>query len=309
MAWTIKCERCGILRTEPTEIIVSRLSTLRFVLQSSRPGLWFSTIWLYMLPTAQMENLAASWSFWAGLLYVMLPLNLLVYGWNDIVDRDTDRLNPRKGNFLFGARGSDQQLTLLPRFIVIAQLIFYPVLLWAGGWAMAVLLLAQLGVMALYNHPTRGWRSRPPLELTCQVGYLLVVPFSILLNDGAHLSLWAYIYLSCFAMQSHLMGEVMDIVPDRTTKKYTTATTIGARNTKFIIIALVVIEVVIVTQIFDDWIFGGMLLAGLVWLLVDLFILFRDKQYSLWQMKLFGFGSNAIAFASIAYVWWSGCLS
>jgi 4-hydroxybenzoate polyprenyltransferase len=33
-------------------------------------------------------------------------MGLLIYGWNDIVDYEADRLNPRKGTFLFGARGT-----------------------------------------------------------------------------------------------------------------------------------------------------------------------------------------------------------
>ena len=45
--------------------------------------------------------------FWLGLLYVTFPLGLIIYGWNDIADADIDSFNPRKGTFLFGARGSE----------------------------------------------------------------------------------------------------------------------------------------------------------------------------------------------------------
>jgi 4-hydroxybenzoate polyprenyltransferase len=59
--------------------------------------------------------------FWLGLIYVTFPMGLLLYGWNDYVDYDVDRLNPRKGSFLFGARGSLEQLHLLPWRIVLFQ--------------------------------------------------------------------------------------------------------------------------------------------------------------------------------------------
>ncbi|MEM8907345.1 MAG: hypothetical protein AAGD05_05815, partial [Bacteroidota bacterium] len=75
-----------------------------FWLKVSRPGLWFATLWLYFLPTSQM-SLLHSWPFWLGLVYVTFPLNLLVYGWNDIVDQPIDAFNPRKDSYWFGAKG------------------------------------------------------------------------------------------------------------------------------------------------------------------------------------------------------------
>ena len=67
----------------------------------------------------------------------------------------------------------------------------------------------------IYN--ARGWglRSKPPLELLCQVGYLLVLPLSCMLNEQPIPDWRVWIYLILFCMQSQLIGEVMDIVPDR----------------------------------------------------------------------------------------------
>src|SRR5260370_9900521 len=98
----------------------SRFSDLTFILQSSRPGLWLTTIWFYLLPLGQ-RHVFSSGVFWLGLAYCCLPLGLLLYGWNDYVDFETDQLNPRKGSFLFGARGSMDQLRKLPAIIVLVQ--------------------------------------------------------------------------------------------------------------------------------------------------------------------------------------------
>jgi len=38
--------------------------------------------------------------FWIGAIYVCFPLGLLLYGWNDLGDVDTDRQNPRKDSWL-----------------------------------------------------------------------------------------------------------------------------------------------------------------------------------------------------------------
>lgn len=284
------------------------LQQLLFYLKVSRPGLWFATLWLYLLPTSQMSEITSSWFFWYGLFYVCFPLNFLVYGWNDIVDYETDALNPRKDSFWFGARGSKEDLGVLWRAITISQILFFPLLIWIGGWEVSFFLVAFVLINGLYNLPERGLRSHPPLELLCQVGYLLVVPLSIWINDLNGLPWQTYLYLFLFAMQSHIMGEVMDIVPDRKAGRKTTGTVLGTRKTKLLIIGIVFLEVALLFTIYQEYIFGGLLAVGLVWLLLDVFVIYKEKQYSVLEMKLFALMSNVVAVLSMSYVWWSGCL-
>lgn len=280
---------------------------LIFYLKVSRPGLWFATIWLYILPTSHMD-ISASISFWYGLFYVCFPLNFLVYGWNDMVDQETDALNPRKDTFWFGARGTSKQLKNLWKPILIIQLIFFPYIAHLGGNKMWLLLLSFIIINGLYNLPKHGLRSNPPLELLCQIGYLLIVPLSIWLNHTDMLPWTTYLYLLLFAFQSHLIGEVMDIEPDRKASRKTTATVIGMKNTKLLIILIVFSEVMLLFTVYKEYIFGSMLAIGLFWLMIDLFLVFKTRSYTLFQMKLFGLLSNIVAIISMAYVWYSGCL-
>ena len=60
-------------------------------------------------------------------------LGLIIYGWNDIADAEIDKFNPRKGTFLFGARGSQEQLRRLPLQIALAQAIFAAIFLLLTG--------------------------------------------------------------------------------------------------------------------------------------------------------------------------------
>lgn len=284
------------------------MKQLSFILKSSRPGLWFATLWLYLLPTSQMSEIWASIPFWVGIFYVTFPLNLLVYGWNDYVDAVADKHNPRKDSFLFGARGSVDQVASLPLSILLVQLICLPIILYFTGAKFLILLTAFIIINGLYNLPERGLRSRPPLELLCQIGYLLIVPLSILINETPQLPLWSYVYLLLFAFQSHLIGEVMDIIPDKEAGKTTTAVLLGMHKTKLLIIGIVGLEVLLLIFVFSDYVFAGILGMGLLWLILDLFIIYKTKVYSLTEMKLFGYLSNGIAAVSMAYVWWSGCL-
>ena len=79
-------------------------------LKISRPGLWFPTLWIYLVPFSWENEFWESPIFWLGLLYVTFPLNYLIYGLNDYNDRQADRVNLRKGNYFFGARATERQL-------------------------------------------------------------------------------------------------------------------------------------------------------------------------------------------------------
>jgi len=278
--------------------------TWSFVLKTSRPGLWFPTIWLYLLPLSGSE-LWRSNAFWIGLIFITFPLNLLVYGWNDLVDTETDRLNPRKDSYLFGACGTDGELRRLPLTIAAVQALCWPAMIYVGGWQTAAALIGVLIFCWIYNHPGWGWRSKPPLELFCQVGYLLVLPITVSLNGVPFPSLWVMVYLSLFCLQSQLIGEVMDIEPDSTAGRRTTATAIGAIWTKTLIIAVVIAEILMLGLCFGDWPFAGGLGLFLCWLLFDL-VKIGAKKYSTVQFRLFGIGSNGAAALSMIYIWKSG---
>ena len=279
-----------------------------FWLKVSRPGLWFQTLWLYTLPTSRLPVLHSP-LFWLGLVYVTFPLNFLVYGWNDIVDFENDRHNPRKDSFLFGARGTRGQLARLPLALAVAQIPFFIAFVMLRGWTMAGILAAMLVVNLLYNLPRSGWRGRPPLELINQAGYLLILPLSVLLNETPAVSWAAVGYLVLFCTHSHLMGEVMDVIPDEEAGRLTTARVLGIARTKAIILALVIFEGLLLGLRFHDWILGGFLFLGAIWLALDLFVIYRDRPYTRTEFRLFGYGINAAGFASMAWVWETGTLT
>lgn len=283
------------------------LNRLLFWLKVSRPGLWFATLWLYLMPTSG-QDILGSMNFWIGFFYCTFPLNFMIYGWNDIADYEIDRLNPRKDSFWFGARGTKAQLARLWKPIFVVQALCVPVLVWIVGWKMLILYIGLLFVNYIYNHPRYGLSNRPPFEIVCQIGYLLVVPFSVWLNNIDPLPWATYAYLLLFAFQSHLIGEVMDIQPDMQAGRRTTATVIGMRNTKLLIILIVMTEAYLLFFVFGEIIFGVFLALALLWLIIDLAIIFKTKIYTLEQMKLFGLTSNLIAVLTMAYVWYTGCL-
>jgi 4-hydroxybenzoate polyprenyltransferase len=237
--------------TEISKNLTKPASDFSFLLQVSRPGLWTTTSMFYLMPLGHADLLHSS-RLWLGLLYVLFPLGLLLYGVNDIVDAEADVLNPRKGTFLFGSRGEAEQLKRLRWQIAAAQIPFLPLFYVLAGprilWWFALMLLA----VAVYNTPRIGWKNHPPFDVLIQASYLLVFVLSSWMNRANQLPWQTFVFGALFAMHSHIFGEVMDIQPDRLSGRRTTATLIGRVPSKFFMAALLGVEAAIVSIYFRD---------------------------------------------------------
>jgi len=286
----------------------SERSTLAFVVKASRPGLWATAAWFYLLPLGR-RHVFDSLGFWLGLVYVTLPLGLIIYGWNDVADADIDRFNPRKGTFLFGARGSRDQLARLPFQIAVVQAIFACIFWYLMGPKALLWFAALASFTAIYNLPRYGLKSQPPFDILNQAGYLLVFVLSSWLNHVPQLRWPAMLFGALFAMHSHVFGEIMDLEPDLLSGRRTTATVIGMLPSKFLIVSMLVVEAVFVRHYFGDVWISGALAFGAMWFLLDALVLWRKRPYSLAQMRVFMLGWNAIAVGSMAWVWSTASLN
>jgi 4-hydroxybenzoate polyprenyltransferase len=238
-----------------------------------------------------------------------LPLGLIIYGWNDIADADIDKFNPRKGTFLFGARGSQEQLRRLPLEIALAQAIFAAVFLLLTGPKVLLWFAGLIAFTAIYNFPRYGLKQIPPCDILNQAGYLLVFVLSSWLNHAPQLRWPAMLFGALFAMHSHVFGEVMDIGPDRQSGRRTTATVIGAIPSKLLISGMLMIEALLTYRNYaDPWI-SGTLAFGAIWFVFDAQVLWRNRPYSLKTMQVFMLGWNAIAIGSMGWIWSNAALT
>lgn len=272
------------------------------LLKISRPGLWFPTLWIYILPLGGQLNVLQQWTFWLGLFFVLFPLNLFVYSLNDLGDREADRYNLRKGNFLFGAKASEKELRSAVRIASLLLLAFAVCFSFMRGLEMVLLFAAIVLVNLLYNFEPFRIKSRPPFELLIQVAYILTAVLSASINEVAHIPWQAVVYLSLFCFQAHLAGEIMDIDPDRLASKTTSALLLGRRKAKLLMVLILISEVYLLSFWFEDYVLAAVLGLFVLWLLLDIFVLFRSKAYTLKQMILFGYGMNAIGLASMIWI-------
>jgi 4-hydroxybenzoate polyprenyltransferase len=278
----------------------SRQSDFAFLLQVCRPGLWTTTALFYLMPLGHSVKFSSA-KLWVGLAYVLIPLGFVLYGVNDIFDVEADRLNPRKGTFLFGSLGRRDQLAALRWQIVALQLPFVTVfLVWIGAQTLLWFGLLLVAV-ALYNAPRIGLKTRPPFDVLMQSSYLLVFVLSSWVNDVPQLPWQAFVFGALFAMHSHLFGEVMDILPDRAAGRTTTAVRIGPVRSKLLMAAFLSVEVALITGYFHDRVIGGFLAAGVVWFIADALWLWRNQPYSRNVMTLFMWMWNAAAVLLIVW--------
>jgi 4-hydroxybenzoate polyprenyltransferase len=278
----------------------SLLSTALFLIQVSRPGLWTTTILFYLMPLGRSIDIHKA-DFWYGLVYIIFPLGLLLYGVNDIVDAEGDRYNPRKGTYLFGSRGKDQQLLDLRWQIAAAQMPF--LYLFSNWWNFRFFLWFVALVFAVYAYNARPFtlKGRPPFDVLIQSSYLLVFVLSSWLNRVPQLPWQTFLFGALFAMHSHVFGEVMDIEPDQKSDRRTLATQIGRVPAKLFIAALLLIECTLVAKYFDDRAITIFLAVGALFFLLDASLLWKNRAYSTPQMRLFLWGWNAAAVLGIVW--------
>ncbi|HET9804017.1 MAG TPA: hypothetical protein VFP96_12310, partial [Candidatus Acidoferrum sp.] len=179
------------------------LSNAKFLLQVSRPGLWTTTILFYLMPLGRLFNLRSP-SFWLGLFYIVFPLSLLLYGVNDIVDAEGDRLNPRKGTYMFGSRGADEQLRSLRWQIALWQIPFLLFFWAATDWRITFWFAAILFAVYLYNARPFALKGRPPFDVLIQASYLLIFVLSSWVNNVPQLPWQTFFFGALFAMHSHI---------------------------------------------------------------------------------------------------------
>jgi 4-hydroxybenzoate polyprenyltransferase len=281
---------------------------LRFLIKVARPGFWLTSVWFYLLPLGQHE-VFGSGPFWLGLLYVTFPLGMIIYGWNDVVDAETDRLNPRKDSFLFGARPSDTQIAALPKWIALTQAPFVMAFVMLAGWKSLLWWMALIGTTALYNWPRFGFKNWPGVDLLNQCGYLLVFVLASWLAGLPQAPWFTFVFGALFAMHSHLFGQIMDYAPDRAARRRSTAVTIGPRPAKLLMIVLLVAEALLIWKCTGDLWLTAFLAGGTLFFVADLLFLWRQRPYAPWQMRLFFLGWNVTALLSLPAMWHSASLA
>lgn len=277
---------------------MSLTDTLIGTIKVARPGFWPTHYWFYLLPFAGREMFGAP-AFWIGSIYVCFPLGLLLYGWNDLGDVESDQNNPRKDSWIFGAKPNAEMRSRLPWIIVATQVPFLVLFVWLAGTKMIGWMLATVLVNAAYN--TFGFKKLPVLDLLNQAGYLLIFVLASWLCEVPQLHAPVMIFSALFAMQSHLFGQLMDIDEDRNAGRRSTAILIGITKAKFLLVAIMLIEAAIAYQYFRFAFVSLFMIAGATFFLAD--AIWGPRRYPIAFTKAFFIAWNIVVIATMYFVW------
>lgn len=168
-------------------------------------------------------------------LFFTFPANLLVYGLNDIYDRPTDALNPKKQSY---ERVLDKDIIpKLVRAILISVTPFLLLGIIFISWQALVVLILGCMALALYSVPPARIKAIPVLDSFWNgVMSLIGFVFIIVLYQGSFP--WygmgaGFIWASAL----HAYSAVPDITYDTQAGIETIATRLGAKNTLWLVMA------------------------------------------------------------------------
>ncbi|HLW30684.1 MAG TPA: UbiA family prenyltransferase [Aequorivita sp.] len=263
---------------------------------------------MYLLPFHVATRFWEQPLFWVGLFFVTFPLNFMAYGLNDFTNFKSDSINPRKGNYLFGSRLSRTELVPIPKAIFFVMLPFLILFTYLEGTELFVLLLFMIVAKIFSDYKPFRLKERPPLDIFIQTGYVFVVLFSILLNDLPMLSWQTFLFLMVFAFIGQTIGGIMDIEPDTKSNMKSTTVMLGRKKSKFLLIFLALFEAFILNFWFNEMVLAALMFVFAVWMILDVSFIFKDKPYSVSQMKTFGILANIVGLLSLIWTMYSGTL-
>lgn len=204
-----------------------RLSRLTVI---SRPALWVNTVgtlitglWLTGRLYSSLPELLAL------LLYLTLPFNLLIYGLNDLSDREEDARSSRKGGWQ-GARLRPEEEGPLRRSTLLINAPFLV------GFALALpptataTLLLSAGLFTAYSLPPLRLKARPYLDGLSNVAYALPLALPALVL-GSAVPWGPLLALMAYSVGKHAFDAAQDIPADQQAGTRTVATTLGTRGT------------------------------------------------------------------------------
>jgi 4-hydroxybenzoate polyprenyltransferase len=217
------------------------MTALKSLFWSSRPISWVNTA----------VPFAAAYFFAGGeigielivlSLFFLIPYNLLMYGINDVFDYESDLRNPRKGG-IEGALLAPElhRNTLLWSFGLAAPFVAYAV--WVSLENLAASAVLVITVFAVIAYSVKGLRFKevPFLDsITSSTHFVGPMLFGLLLS-GAELGTSLLLATAAFFLwgaASHAFGAVQDIRADREAGIASVATSLGARNTVRLAVAL-----------------------------------------------------------------------
>jgi 4-hydroxybenzoate polyprenyltransferase len=245
------------------------------LLRISRPRFWFYLAGPYLLGFLfgggdffNPSLLAVSCFF-----FFLTIANFYLYGINDLFDRETDALNPKKQN--------KEHLLQTKEIAVLKFLLFFSLLITAGlvffqpNTISKVLLIIYTILATFYSAPPFRFKSKPIIDSASNILYAFpgFIAYSAL--TGEMVSFSVLLLTLCWTAAMHLYSAIPDIKADKEAGLYTSAILLGQKVS--LLACFVLWSVFSFLVISSSWQFPFVFVA-LIYPALPLFIFFSKKD-------------------------------
>ena len=251
--------------------------SIKRLLHISRPSLWIYVVGAFAVGVGDVHNF--NLVAWVELLLFIFPLNFLLYGINDVYDRPTDLLNPRKGQKQ-GAILQENEVTS----VIVLSLVFAAATLITAvfTWRIEHILTMAAMIVAvfLYSHPIARFKEIPILDgVIGGAGYLLPVAIGYTLHGSlSDTPTWIWFFGITMA-GAHAVTTLVDTESDRAAGLRTTGVVLGDKPTLlWAIITFAIGLVALAKHIF----LSSVLLANLAILFITYISIKRGDANRFW---------------------------
>lgn len=262
------------------------MSKFSWIISISRPRFWTYLVGPWAVGMVTVANKFADFTdvlFWLGLFFFSWPANFFLYGLNDFGDRDTDQLNPKKGDYegLYVAT-QDRNLLLISGLIVLGSALFAWIL---PSFEARMVLLLWLCLSACYSLRPLRFKSRLFFDSFSNVLYILpgVIVF-LAYAPLAEMSWPLVISAWAWAMGMHLFSALPDIEADRSAQVKTTAVWLGHKYATLLTLLYFATAAVLIATNVALW----MGVVGfLAYCLPTVYVLFLTEEESQKLLKVY----------------------
>ena len=205
----------------------------KIYLKASRPRFWIYTLGPILLVLAtignfRLNNLSLPFSVLALILYFSYPANLLIYGVNDIADRDTDALNSKKGSYEHLLKSSEIKSLLLTIIFSTLPFLFLAFSLPINA---TISLFLFLFFAIFYSAKPIRAKAIPFIDSIFNILYVFPAISVYYAMGGKDLNYNILIASTLWVMAMHSYSAVPDIKSDKLAGLQTTATVLGKNIT------------------------------------------------------------------------------
>ena len=204
-------------------------SVVREILAASRPLSWVNTALPFLAGAVDVQR-GPSLVMALGVLYFLLPFNLLMYGINDIFDYASDLANPRKQSLEGGLVPPDRRRVIWAAIVATNLPVLAAIALLAPPQGTAAVLLVA-GTAIAYSAPPLRTKERPILDSFTSASHFVlpwIAGYLVAGRDVSGLPWLIVVAFTAWALASHALGAIQDIAYDRAAGIGSIATVFGA---------------------------------------------------------------------------------